>query len=91
MAEVSDDLGELISRDVALVKELGWEEFVRKRRGRGDLTEMKGVIHPARKLLRGYALRGVPVQMHTSGWDIKKLDEAVLRGPHQSAKIEADF
>ena len=89
--EVPDDLGTLIRRDVELVGRLGWEEFVKERRGRGDLTEMNGVHHPARKLLRGYALRGVPVQMHTERWDIKRLDEAVQRGPHQSAKIKASF
>ena len=36
-------------------------------------------------------MRGVPVQMHTEAWDNEKLVEAVARGPHQSAKLEADF
>ena len=81
-AAVPADLGELILRDVQLVKELGWEAFVTERRGRGDLTEMEGVHHPARRLLRGYSLRGVPVKMHGNEWDKNKLDEAMKRGPH---------
>ena len=69
MAVVDAELGELIARDVGLVTQLGWEEFVKRRRGRGDLTEMQGVKHPARRLLRGYAFRGVPVQMMDKRWD----------------------
>ena len=61
------ELGKLIDQDVELVKELGWKGFVKRRRGRGDLTEMIGVNHPARNLLRGYAMRGVPVKMNTAG------------------------
>ena len=34
------ELGELIQRDVAAVRKLGWEEFLRERRGKGDLTDM---------------------------------------------------
>ena len=78
-AGVPGKLGKLISRDVKLVEELGWEEFVKRRRGRGDLTEMIRVNHPARRILRRYALRGVPVKMHTKDWDGKKLSEAVAR------------
>ena len=52
---------------------------------------MIGVEDPARRMLRRYAMKGVPVKMHTKDWDAKKLDEAVARGPHQSAKLEADF
>ena len=70
-AEVPADLGKLIQRDVKLVEELGWEEFVKRRRGRGDLTEMIGVEHPARRILRRYAMKGVPVKMHTKDWDTK--------------------
>ena len=32
-AEVPADLGKLIQRDVKLVEELGWEDFVKRRRG----------------------------------------------------------
>jgi len=90
-AEIPSDIGKLIKRDVALLGKLGWEDFVKQRRGRGDLTDMKGVKHPARDLLRGYSLRGVPVKIHNKKWTSKKLDEAVERGPHKSAKLEIEF
>ena len=47
-AGLDAELGELIARDVGLVTELGWEEFIKRRRGSGDLTETKDVKHPAR-------------------------------------------
>ena len=90
-AEIPADIGELIKRDVELLEKLGWDEFVKRRRGRGDLTEMHGVNHPARDLLRGYSTRGVPVKVHNEKWDKTKLDSAVERGPHQSAKLEIEF
>ena len=71
-AEVPAELGELIDRDIRLVQEMGWEEFVKSRRGRGDLTEMIEVEHPARRILRRYAHRGVPVQMHEKSGINKK-------------------
>ena len=74
-----------------MVEKLGWEGFVKERRGRGDMTEMKGVHHPARRLLRGYALRGVPVKLQHKSWDKTKLDAAIARGPHKSAKLETQF
>lgn len=59
--EVPADVGELIRRDVKLVRKLGQETFVNNQRGRSDLMEMIGVNHPAQKLLQRYALCEVPV------------------------------
>ena len=88
---VPPELGKLIERDSRLVQELGWEEFVRRRRERGDLTEIKNVDHPARSLLRRYHARGVPVVTHEGRWSKEKLWQAVTRGPHPSAKLHLEF
>jgi len=42
----------VLERNARLVKEIGWDEFGRYRRGLEDMTEMEGVEHPARRLLR---------------------------------------
>ena len=81
----------MIERDVKLVRELGWERFVKKRRQRGDLTKMEQVNHPARSLLRRYESRGVPVVTHEGNWSKEKLWQAVTRGPHPSAKLHLEF
>ena len=88
---VPPELGKLIERDSRLVQELGWEEFVRRRRQRGDLTEMENVDHPARSLLRRYHARGVPVVTHEGRWSEEKLRQAVKRGPHPSANLHLEF
>ena len=67
--EIPDDLGKLVERDAALVRELGWEGMVAARRGRGDLTDMRGFTHPARRLLRLYGSKGVPVKLKGGDWD----------------------
>ena len=49
-----DDIGKYIVRDAEEVTRLGWTEFVRWRRGRGDFVSLTEVKHPARRLLRQY-------------------------------------
>ena len=51
--------------DLQLVQELGWEEFVKHRRPRGDLTSLDNVEHTARHILKQYQDRGVPVHFCT--------------------------
>ena len=89
--EVPVELGELIKRDMALVERDGWDKFVRERRGRGDLAEVKELDHPARRLLRRYQTRGVPVVMHDGNWTSKQIKHALDRGPHMSAFLNKDF
>ena len=86
-----EELGELIQHDVAAVRKLGWEEFVRERRGKGDLADMSSIHHPARRILKHYAFRGVPVRLHDKGWNKQRVVEAVDQGPHASAKIHSSF
>ena len=81
----------MIDRDVHLLKELGWEAFVQSRRGVGDLTEMTGLRHPARRLLRQYRFAGVPVKLTEGSWGGDKIREALQRGPHPSALLHSNF
>ena len=89
--EVPDELGKLIARDMALVERDGWEAFVKERRGRGDLTDMRNVDHPARHLLRRYQSRGVPVVLHHDNWNSCQIESALARGPHASANLHQEF
>ena len=86
-----DDLGKLITRDAALVKECGWEAFVASRRGRGDFANLSEVDHPVRRLLRQYKHRGAPVVLGDSGWTEVQRQVALRRRPHKSALEHAPF
>ncbi len=86
-----DELGKYILRDTELVCALGWKSFVEQRRGRGDLSSMDKVRHPARRLLRQYKSRGVPVVMSTAPWSPGRIQAALQRGPHKSAIEHSEF
>ena len=47
LGHLQDDLGKLIARDIWLIKRIGWEAFVNLQKGRGDLSDLKRVKHPA--------------------------------------------
>ena len=56
--DLPPDLGELIHRDVDLIRDKGWETFVKERRGRGDMASLDQLdSHPARRLLKMYKHR----------------------------------
>ena len=80
-----------MARDVWLIRRIGWEAFVKLRTGRGDLTDMTKVKHPARRLLRHYHHHGVPVKLKSSPWTSAQNQAALKRGPHKSATEYQDF
>lgn len=84
-------LGKYITRDANLLRTFGWEQLVRDRRGKGDLTTMKAVNHPAKPLLQRLQKHGAPVVLQTEPWDPVKLDRAVARGPHRSCAEHHEF
>ena len=88
--ELPADLGKCIKRDVECLRRLGWTEFVRQRRDRGDISSLR-FKHPARRLLAHYKARGAPVKLRTQDWSRKQLLKAVERGPHQSCYQNLDF
>ena len=67
-------------RDEALLQELGWEEFVRQRRPRGDFASLDNVEHSAQRILKEYKAKGVPVHFSTAPWSNKEMDAAIDRG-----------
>ena len=80
-----DDLGECISQDSAAVSHLGWEEFVKRRQGRGDFAGLGNLRHPARRLLRQYKFWGAPVVLAGKEWTEDQRLAALLRGPPKTA------
>ena len=77
------ELGEYIERDVALLQQLGWTEFIRQRRGRGDLAHLHNVHHPARRLLKLYKHIGAPVKFNTKPWSRQHINQVIKRHQKQ--------
>ena len=73
---LSSKLGKFIARDVDL-------NFVRQRRPRSDLNKLD-FQHPARRLLKLYRDKGVPVRLTSKPWSQCRLHQAIQRGPHPS-------
>ena len=88
---IPDELGKLIERDVALLKDCSFEDLVRSRRARGDLNDMNQLPHPAKRLLRQYKHRGAPVVLSTPPWSQERLEQALHRGPHKSCEEYSEF
>ena len=63
--KLPDDIGKYVVRDAEEVTRIGWTEFVRWQRGRGDFASLSDVEHPAGCLLRKYKNRGAPVVLMT--------------------------
>ena len=75
--ELPSELGKLVHRDVALLKQLGWTKFVQHRRRRGDFASLDDVHHPAKRLLlRHYKNHGAPPV---------KFSKAMDPRPHQTS------
>ena len=66
--EISAELGTYVTRDVKLLKEMGWNSFVRHRRQRGDFADVAKLPHPASRLLQHYKVHGAPVKLTTKPW-----------------------
>ena len=69
---------------------LGWQELVKSRRGRGDLTALN-IPHSAAPLLQHIKKRGVPVTLSTPPWSFQQQLQAIQRGPHRSCLHHIDF
>lgn len=69
-----------------------YEEYIRTIRGRGDLHPDVGMLpHPAAQLLSRYQKIGTPAMMQNGPWSSERIDEALIRGPHKSAKLGVPF
>ena len=88
--DATDNLGKLINDDVVLLSEVGWERFVKTKRGRGDLGKLDKP-HPANRLLHQYKVHGTPVRFSTPPWSAEQQLAAIARGPHPSCLNHIDF
>ena len=68
MTTIPDDISEYIARYVWMVRDMGREDFVKKRKIRGDFYHMGGVDHLDCRLLRKYQHRGSPVVLSGHRW-----------------------
>ena len=88
--DATDNLGKLINDDVVLLSEVGWERFVKTKRGRGDLGKLDKP-HPANRLLHQYKVHGTPVRFSTPPWSAEQQLAAIARGPHPSCLNHIEF
>ena len=71
----------------AFLSATSWGNFVKHARGRGDLHSAVGTLdHPAAHLLSRYQKSGTPAVISTPPWTRQRLNAAIKRGSHQSAK-----
>lgn len=69
-----------------------YKEYIRTIRGRGDLHLGVGMLpHPAAQLLSWYQKVGTPVMMQNGPWSGERIDAALDRGLHKSAKLGVPF
>ena len=65
-----------------------WEAFVSTLHRDPDISStVRHLPHKAGRLL----WRGAPVPLHTCPWTPQRIHQAVLRGPHKSARDQVDF
>ena len=75
-----------------LLQRVGWNAFVKERRGEGDFSSLRNLDgHPARRLLSHYKHHGVPVKLSTLCWSKARVTAALARGPHKSCGAHIDF
>ena len=77
--QLPDNIGKYVARNAGEVKRLGWTEFVRRQRGRGDFDSLADMKHPARRLLRQYKHRGAPVVLMSRSWTEGERQAALVR------------
>ena len=85
------DLSECVKRDAALLEQLGWEAFVKHCCPRSDFLSLDNVEHTARRILKEYKHRGVPVRLATEPWTLEQINEAIARGAHPSCGKAVNF
>ena len=90
VAPLPSELGKCIKQDVELLRRVGWKQFVRMKRGVGDLGTLN-FDHPAQQLLRHYKHHGAPVRFSTQRWSRQRVRRALSRGAHKSCFEFLDF
>jgi hypothetical protein len=90
---ISDELGTFVSESyAAFEKSLSRDAYIRHIRHTYDIAPgVDNLDHPASNLLRSYRKHGVPVITKTQPWSQARINAALKRAPHKSAKIEHAF
>ena len=86
---VLQEIGKLISNDVKLVQQVGWQQFVKHCQGQGDLASLNNTKHPAGHLLQKH--RGPPVNVSSVPWTQAAINKAIKWGPHSICQNHIDF
>ena len=73
------------------MKDLGCEDFVKERRGWGEFSDLVGVDHPYRIILRQYRHRGGSVVFLGQWWTGGGWRAALDRGPQKSTMAHIPF
>jgi hypothetical protein len=89
---VDDDnrLSKYVNHMSVFLHKHGWQKVVQSRRQRGDFGRLR-IHHPAQRFLQYLKKRGVPVILATPPWDQVRIQAALTRGPHKSAKDHRAF
>jgi hypothetical protein len=88
--QADNQLSKYMYQDSNLLYELCWHRIVRNKRQRGDFGQLR-IDHPAQRFLNYLRKQGVPVLFSTKPWDPSRIEAAMRRGPHKSAKEHRDF
>ena len=87
-----DELDELI--ESAAAKFMGassWSDFIKPLRMNDVASDVGSLNHPAAHLLHHLGTVGAPALMHNKNWEQGRIDAALARGPHKSAKDAVPF
>jgi hypothetical protein len=86
-----DRLGKQVISDDKLLHNRSLLDLLLQRRGKGNLTDLAHISHPARHLVSRLGKSGFPVTLTTPPWTLQQRDDAIQRGPHPSSHTYVDF
>ena len=90
IARESMELGEHIANDLKLLNDLGWDTFVKSKRGWGNIG-LLDKPHTTNRLLKYYKNHGAPVCFSTNDWTPNQILEPFTRVPQKSCNDHSDF
>lgn len=85
-------LGKHIEKASQLLQESGWAETVYALRTPNDFSpDVATIPHPAGRYLDYLRKHGAPTKLQTAPWSADRIEQAIRRGPHQSAHQHSEF
>lgn len=88
-----DRLGKIVVQSILAYRRLvSWPRYAQKARGRKRLSRrVKRLRHRAATYLERLRRQGAQAKVSGPPWSLEHLERCIARGPHKSAKDEADF